>query len=95
MGKRLSCLRSNLSESLKRGTAKTDNTTFRGGQEDPVLLGGGTDKTSKTLISNFCQLVQHCEADRQYLLSFEVFMAGSCCELIRAGKWFPVPNQEV
>ena len=76
MGKWLSGLQSKLSDSLERGTAKTAKTTFRGGQKSPVPLGEGTDKTDKTPISNFCQLVQHCGLEHQCLLSFKVFMKG-------------------
>ncbi len=76
MGKWLSQLRSNYSESLGQGTTKTVKTTLDDSEKNPVLLGQGTAKTTKTSTSNFCQLVRHYGADHQCLLSYEEIMAG-------------------
>ena len=76
MGKWLSQLRSNYSESLGQGTTKTVKTTLDDGEKNPVLLEQGTTKTTKTPISNFSQLVRHYGADHQCLLSYKEIMAG-------------------
>ena len=76
MGKWLSQLRSNYSESLGQGTTKTVKTTLDDSEKNPVLLGQGTAKTTKTSIGNFSQLVRHYGADLQHLLSYEEIMAG-------------------
>lgn len=76
MGKWLSQLRSDYSESLGPPTAKTAKTTLDDCEKNPVLLGQGTAKTAKTPVSNFCQLVRHYGADHQCLLSYEEIMAG-------------------
>jgi len=41
----------------------------------PEPLGHSTDKTDKTPVRNFCQLVRHYGADRSCLLSYEEIMA--------------------
>jgi len=74
MGRWLTGLESKYSDSLGQGTAKTAKTTFGAGHKIPNYLEDVTDKTAKTPVSNFCQLVRHYGADRQRLLSYEEIM---------------------
>ena len=76
MGKWLSQLRSDYSESLGQGTTNTAKTTLDDDEKNSVLLEQGTAKTAKSSISNFCQIVRHYGADHQCLLSYEEIMAG-------------------
>ncbi len=74
MGKWLSGLESKYPDSLGHGTAKTAKTNFMSGKEITESLEDVTDKTTKTPVSSFCQLVRHYGAHRQRLLSYEEIM---------------------